>query len=225
MYVQCSILTRGNCPQKTWHLLYEAVQYALDSGINCGMSLSQAPHCVDIGRNAVVDEFLSHQAGFTHLLQLDDDTLIPREAIVKLAEADKDIISACVPGMRAKVVQTPTGPETVRGLFLAVASPEGDGRWLHDYFEGVIETPRVGGACTLIRREVFEAMDYPWYVYHTPERGQPVAISEDVDFCIKAAKAGFKLHAHGDVRCGHVKEIDLAVLLQQINRNQRAGSA
>jgi len=62
--------------------------------------------------------------------------------------------------------------------------------------EGLVEIAGGGTAGMLIRREVFEAIDPPWFEYGT--------ISEDLIFCDKAKAAGFPLYCDLSARLGHI---------------------
>ena len=66
---------------------------------------------------------------------------------------------------------------------------------------GPLEVATVGTGCLLVRRPVFAAMDPPWF-----RCGQidPQYLTEDSEFCLRAAKAGFRILLHCSVRIGHV---------------------
>jgi hypothetical protein len=62
--------------------------------------------------------------------------------------------------------------------------------------EGIVELDAAGSAGMLIRRDVLEAIDYPWFL--NSDR------SEDILFCEVAVGAGFKIHADVACRLGHI---------------------
>ena len=62
--------------------------------------------------------------------------------------------------------------------------------------EGLIELQAGGCAGMLIRREVLEAIEPPWFEY--TDR------SEDIVFCEKAKEAGFNIYCDLSARLGHV---------------------
>ena len=62
--------------------------------------------------------------------------------------------------------------------------------------EGLVEIQAGGCAGMLIRRDVIEAIEPPWFEY--TDR------SEDIVFCEKAKAAGFKLHADLGCVLGHI---------------------
>ena len=65
---------------------------------------------------------------------------------------------------------------------------------------GPLEVATVGTGCLLVRRSVFAAMEPPWF-----RCGQldPQYLTEDSEFCLRAAKAGFRILLHCGVRIGH----------------------
>lgn len=68
---------------------------------------------------------------------------------------------------------------------------------------GLHKVLTLGMGCTLIRREVFEAVEPPWF------RAGQIALdmlTEDTEFCLRAAKAGFSSHLDCDVQAGHQVE-------------------
>lgn len=66
---------------------------------------------------------------------------------------------------------------------------------------GLIPVHSAGTAGMVVRREVFEALDDPWF-----EQGRisSTEIGEDVYFCDKARAAGFALHGDLDAPLGHL---------------------
>lgn len=156
-------------------------------------------------REAMADYVVD--SGATHLLFIDSDMTPPPETIVKLLEADKDIISAMIfkraypyqPCFYTKcrvVWGKEGGKEVCKPIMEGPMEPE---TWPND---GVFEMEGVGTACTMIKREVFEGMERPWF-FPLPNMG------EDLAFCVKARKAGFKVWTHFGVDCGHISSFEV----------------
>jgi hypothetical protein len=88
-----------------------------------------------------------------------------------------------------------------------------DDKWLLRWFDGPLEVDGAGTGCMLIRRDVFEALGHPWFRWPEwidEEKGTLERMSDDIDFCNRARDKGFKVVAHGNVRCGHIKQCDVA---------------
>lgn len=160
------------------------------AGIKCQLHCEEFA-CATLARNWFADLALS--AKFSHLLFVDDDTLIPRDTIVRLLALDADIATGITP-----IGNDPpmTNVQRVRGEFLPC--------WPTGCFD--VET--CGTSCMLIRTDVFEKLEWPWFSYYQA-RGHKNAMSEDLPFCIAARDAGLTLRCDASVVCGHLKQIDL----------------
>jgi hypothetical protein len=131
---------------------------------------------------------LYHEA--SHVFFVDDDTLMPPDALMRLLEHDVPIVS----GFYTQRVP-PFWPIPMR-LW--------GKQYIHitKYCPGLQEVDAVGGGCLLVKREVFETLSDPWFDYWS-ERMQ-ANTSEDVPFCEKAKAAGFPILLDFDVQCGHM---------------------
>lgn len=128
----------------------------------------------------------------THIFYMDDDMTFPHDALLRLLADDVPIVS----GMYVKRFE-PFWPVPMRRV-----SRKGYTSIL-DYCPGLQEVDVVGGGCLLVRRDVLEAIPYPWFDYVPPQyRGKQ--ITEDVPFCEAVRKAGFPLLLDFDVQCGHL---------------------
>jgi len=141
-------------------------------------------------RNIMIRTALDQEA--THVLFVDDDVLLPSDALKLLLSHDKDIVS---------------------GLYLLRNYPHlpimfdewyTDGRckyaFLDDTVGGLKEVVNIGLGCCLIKTDVFRNMPEPWItIGQLDQEGW----SDDVHFFNKAREAGYKMFVDTDVRCGH----------------------
>ena len=170
------------------------------------MGFTKNAHNVCVSRNEGVAKMMS--SDFTHILFVDNDVTIPIDAIERLMELDSNVATGCVP---TTVSDRPfiTVAQKFDPLTNAVT-------WQSAWFAGVRDTPICGGACLLVKREVFETLGFPWFRW--PERlsgGCHAFTSEDVDFCVRVGAAGLgPIRAHGDVRCGHERRLNVASLIK-----------
>lgn len=74
--------------------------------------------------------------------------------------------------------------------------------------EGLMEVTYTGMGFMLVKKGVFEAMEYPWFEPKKHEIGGMADYSsEDVGFCLKAREKGFKVMADPKAIVGHEKKI------------------
>jgi hypothetical protein len=144
------------------------------------------------GKGAEDPEARQKMNEVTHFFFMDDDMTFPEDALLRLLEHDVPIVS----GYYTKRFW-PFWPVPMRRV-----GPEGYTS-LTKYCRGLQEVDVVGGGCLLIKREVFEAIAYPWFEYVDPEN-RSKQMTEDVPFCEKAQKAGFPILLDFDVQCGHL---------------------
>lgn len=75
--------------------------------------------------------------------------------------------------------------------------------FIEDWKQGeILEVDGIGMACCLIKRKVFETIPPPWFEYK--EIGPKEYLSEDLTFCKKANKFGFKIKVDTGLIAGHV---------------------
>lgn len=176
---------------------FVAIQNAARAaGVQCRISFEEFG-CATLARNWFADATL--QWGASHLLFVDDDTIIPRDTIPKLLALDCEIATGITP-----IAGDPphTNVQTVKDKF--------EPCWP----EGVFDLEAAGTSCMLIRRDVFERLPFPWFTYYQ-QRGRKSAMSEDIPFCGAARAAGMRIRCDASVICGHMKHIDIRRMCPQ----------
>jgi len=151
----------------------------------------------------------ARREGATHIWWVDDDTVVPDDALVKLAahnaplvtgvvfrKLDDDENHACIGWRR----------ERLGGI------PEYSDCWQWpDYFEVDV----CGFGCFLTAMEVFDSIEgagrpaFQWNWFLQVKQGDGfvnslVTKGEDVWFCIEARKRGYRIYCDSSVRCGHL---------------------
>lgn len=151
-------------------------------------------------RNEIVEHALAFQGPLgeriSHVLFIDDDVLVPSHAIAQLMSHQRPIVSGLY------YAKTPTPQPLILSHKHAGVITE--------FHEGeLVECDAHGMGCTLIAREVFEAIPAPWF-QTTNQRGPdqdgaPVFIhqTEDVWFLDKARRAGFQPCVDTGLFCFH----------------------
>lgn len=153
-----------------------------------------------IARNRTqgVSEFL--KSNRKYLLFIDHDLIFPRtDTIMRLLNDDKDIVS---------------------GLYFNRSQPylpfllyknKGTYEYHYDrssYPKGLVEVDACPAGLLLIKRCVLERMDVPWFdSLHRYVDGNWQFIGEDIYFCEKAAKLGFKIMVDTEAAALHLAQI------------------
>jgi hypothetical protein len=76
--------------------------------------------------------------------------------------------------------------------------------------ETLIEVAYTGMGFMLVKKGVFEKLEYPWFRPIEKKIGDMVDFTmEDVAFCLRAREAGFKILVDPEARVGHEKRIVL----------------
>lgn len=65
---------------------------------------------------------------------------------------------------------------------------------------GAVEVDVLGMGLTLIRRPVLEELEFPWFVSNRRKDNT----AEDINFCLRARDAGFKIVAETRLQAGHI---------------------
>lgn len=161
-------------------------------------------HFVDTARDIAVAKFLKSEA--SHLFFIDSDLGWEAEAVIKMADAGKDIIGGAYP------IKHDTE------LYPVFCYTEEDGTPQQE--DGLIKAAAVPGGFMCISREVVEAVadSVPKYkfavggvfvevprVFGRELEGDRV-ISEDVMFCKRAEALGFTVWVYPHVNFTHVGE-------------------
>lgn len=157
--------------------------------IHCPIGL----YPLDNARNTVVKNFLKTDCDY--LWWIDDDIVPPFNALDRLIQADKDVISAVCFSMRQHNNEYFPYPVTLR-------LNENEEYEIY-YGDGIEEVDAVGGACVLVKRKVYEAIERP-YEFRYNNDGT-LALTCDFYIWQKVKDIGFKLYVDFNVLCDHKK--------------------
>ena len=159
------------------------------------------------GRNNLVK--IMQEGGYDYIFFVDNDVILPKNALVDLLSIGQQF---CVGTYPRKEIGTLTKPNPWTTLynhnernrtiycptFLAFDKLPKD---------QVINVDCCGFGCTLIRKDLFDEIEQPWFFFaheECKEQWGEYCIGEDMWFCRKVIKAGKDIYAHGNVLCGHI---------------------
>ena len=127
----------------------------------------------------------------THLIFLDCDMVYPRDTIPKLFSHDKDIVGALT------FKRCPDfNPLAFSGEHYKMTQ-------IDPIPEELFEVTATGTGCLMIKTDVFEDLDYPWFEFDNHDGH---LVGEDINFCYKARKNGFKVYVDPTVHTEHLSQ-------------------
>ena len=145
---------------------------------------------------------------YDYLMWIDSDIIFKPGQIMQLLRHKADIISGLYlmgDGRRFATVKNWDEERFKKEGSFRFLTPE-DIKDVHDPFD----VSYTGMGFMLIKKGVFESMEYPWFEPRKHEIGDMVDYSmEDVSFCLRAKEMGFCVRVDPKVIVGHEKKVIL----------------
>lgn len=198
--------------QPTWELMRSIVCLKSPHGfkyITVGEQRRFAD--IDVAANELVQDFLS-DGNLEWILFVDDDAVVHPLTLTRLLSWNQPIVSALAFTRRVPIAPVVFGTIKVNDGY--PIEFQDTMHWLARYPELLTQSATIlheapedalyqvgftGLHCTLIRREVFEKMNRPYFV-KTGKMGQ----GEDTYFCEHARALGYKIYVDRSVISGHI---------------------
>lgn len=165
-----------------------------------GVPFLQIPYGrTDLVRNIAVKALL--ESDYTHILMLDADHKHPADIVQRLARwvlADRSI--QIVGGLNFRRI-APYDPCAF------IKTPNGNGKeysYPHEWDQGLLEVDLIGTGCVLIAREVFKAMEPPWFYYPYKDAAEDNYPTDDVGFSRNCQAAGIKMYVDTTTTSPHM---------------------
>lgn len=153
-----------------------------------------------MAENQLVTDFLDHPEA-THLFMTEMDMILPHDCIVNLLEMDKDIATG-VYFLRSPKPENRGQPCLYKRPNMRTvgkdASPYGQYPVTIFPTEEPFEIGAAGLGCVLIKRNVLETMEFPWFDLSAKGFGS------DMYFYKHAYDHGFRAWVNPKVRCGQI---------------------
>jgi GT2 family glycosyltransferase len=133
----------------------------------------------------------------THIFFLDNDVILEGgmdilDAIDQMVKLDLDIVSGCIRTKKPPDLEIMLYKQDKEKHFHALKSI--------DFTKKTIEVDGVGAGFLLIKKDMFYKIQRPWFQVHTLEE----TMTEDIEFCLRAKKAGYKIYAYTGVHLSHI---------------------
>lgn len=132
---------------------------------------------------------------YDYYLSMDDDMAFTPETVERLIAADKNIIGAAYSSRQdnSEIIAAPLDSNYVQERRFKI------------WDSGIQECLWVGAGCLLIKKAVFEMMDYPYFRNNILTiDGKSDVCTEDIGFAQDAIKLGFKVYVDLDNKVAHL---------------------
>ncbi|MFW5902801.1 MAG: hypothetical protein ACOCTT_02865 [archaeon] len=191
---------------------HQCLRMVVDGRYQVTIAFPQAkPYTKNVNRT-IQNSFLPD--GYDFLLILDSDNP-PMKNPLDLIELNKDIIGLPTPQWSGEIIY-PVAMDKVPNKQFKSLPPE--------KHQGIQEVDAHGSGCILIARRVIEAVDQddngPVWNDIWQKKGTE-RTTADYNFCDRAKEKGFKVWAHFDYHCEHIKELSLQDILNYANRKPK----
>lgn len=152
-------------------------------------------------RNLIIEQALN--LGCTHVFFMDDDVILPFDALTRLLTHDKDIVSGLylMRNYPHKPIAFDTYDDAGRCHHLDIQNKS-----------GLIEVCATGLGCLLIKTDVFRQLEKPWIRMGELESD---TWCDDLGFYKRAREAGYTGWLDTDVCVGHI----LSAILKPVFAN------
>ena len=184
----CIPCTHTHVPKEFFVALMSIIKPA-----NVGMVMNMTGYVpLDFNRNQLVKKSLQDK-NVTHIWFLDNDIVPPSNVLPLLLGVNDDIT-----GLLCFKKTHPYYP-------VAYKNHPTDKKLRRVYAEfnpgELLKPDAIGTGCMMIKREVFEAIPYPWFKFED-DNGR--LTGEDINFCNAAKSAGFSISCITSSTCSHI---------------------
>jgi hypothetical protein len=191
-HVAICIPSRGYCDFGFTMDLATMLSWSVGNDVATVTLLGQDATYIHANRNDLVKRAL-HIPGVTHLLWLDDDMRFPKETMYRLLKHNEAFVGANYPTRR-----TPVVPVSIKTIYPTERKP-GKRLLPPAGAAGLEEVDGIGFGVVLVRREVFEDVDFPWFeCIYDRTRGM-MMIGEDISFGMLAREKGYRIMVDHDL--------------------------
>jgi len=133
---------------------------------------------------------------YDYLFSVDSDIVLPKDCLVKMMNHNVDMVSGVY-------IQRKPGKEILE--IYRNNDTGGMGNVPYDQLlpMGLHKIDGCGFGCVLVKSDIIRKIGYPQFKYHSA-LNHANTISEDVDFCRKAANVGASIFVDSSIICDHI---------------------
>ncbi len=150
----------------------------------------------DVNLNKLVFEARKYKA--THIMFIDTDMVFPPDGILTLLKDDKDIV-----GGNYNTRLDPTSADFSGPTVKMLVDGQSVSMLKEDFPTELFKCHALPLGFMLVKMHVFDKVPMPYFEDHQRSSGY-MHMTEDVDFCVKAHKAGFDTWCEPAVKIGHI---------------------
>lgn len=175
--------------------------YGLDPGGHwCVFDFVRGYDCAT-ARNNIARETIAENADY--VLMVDNDVVLPSDALVNLLEEENDVVLGYYPHRNAANMYNGKTSVCRWGEFNYTEQyPALELLSMRDQGTYKVQIHGGGMGCALIKTEVFRKMESPWFKWINYPNGE--VLSEDLYFCEQCNRAGIPIYTDTRVGCGHL---------------------
>jgi len=169
----------------------------------------------ELSRNSLIEDHLHSGLPWSHIMFLDSDIVPPMYALNKLLELDADFATAISPVLLKEGVYWNVTDKNDNMIPRSMPIEQRP-----------FETQSCGAGCMLIRKEVLDEMEWPYFKMEYQPKwgdGNAVARGEDIYFSQKAKALGFKIIAEPRIQCEHYNQVGLLELYKILENQIKTG--
>ena len=207
----------------------ETLFYCMDKGISvidCPASFHNIhmvrDQCLGVNMARKGQLPFDGEQDYDYIMWLDSDQVWTPEQLQMLIDADEDVVSGwytlsgtngqgvCIGWYDEAIMRSKGGMPCMNMDEVKKARVNSKGLVDLGSYNPQFDYPWIGMGFMLVKRGVFEKLEYPWFYDDNIRIGDIIANrGDDISFCKKLKEAGIRLYMHPGVRVGHEKMVIL----------------
>jgi len=195
----------GSIPSNSFINFINFLHDLFVNGRNWDIQIFMKPNMtIDKARNDLVKVAL--EAKCDYIFFIDSDMILPKLTLERLYDMNVPVASGLYFAKSPPYLPVVRDFIEDRFIFKKIID-----------FGKIIEVGGVGMGCCLIKKEVFDKLEYPWFKFEWKKfapsayeendleaKDRVYQESEDLGFCKAVLESGFKIYLNSDIVCGHV---------------------